>query len=220
MSKASAPVIDPQPAPAGNQDKLMEFYLTDFKDLSDKLEKTDNKIQFFVQLYIGIITASIALLAEKLILAGHYGLSGCFWLALGAMGYFVMEYVLSAFKLHGSYVNRLNDLRKNFLSQQGKNDGFIENYGYTEPIPPNSNGMTFWMIYFLQFTVSGFLGASVYCFAARSTLPDGNRECIAVAAVVLIYAVLYCLIRRRKKQMKAAYDKKYSKKDEQNGPEK
>lgn len=212
MSKTAAPAQKPEPAQAAGADKLMEFYLTDFKDLSDKLEKTDTKVQFFVQLYIGIITASIALLAEKLMLAGHYGFGGCFWLALGAMGYFVMEYALAGFRMHHNYVNRLNELRSNMLRHYGKDRKFIEAYGYTGSVPVGKSGMTAWMIHFLQAAAAGFLGASVYCFVSRSGLAAWSIPA-ALGTVALVLIGLELLIRYRFRKMGAG--KKEEKHDAQ-----
>lgn len=198
------------------QKGLLEFYMADFKDLSDKLEKTDGKIQFFVQLYIGIITASIALLSEKLMLAGHYLFSGLFWAALGSIGFFVMQYVTAGIRIHYNYVNRLNFLRSTILKQLGMDLRFIHDYDYTKPIRHKTNGMNYWLIYFLIFAVTVFYCACAACLV----LYEGYLLKDTLSAVVVVFlfvaSLIYCLVGKntlelmeKGEKLVAAYEKEF-----------
>ena len=149
-----------------NTKGLMDFLIADFKDLSEKLEATDKKVQFCVQLYITIITAILAAIGANLLKGEHnqvYLYISIFMFICSVVGEFIFLYMLSGQRIHFEYVNRLNYIRRIILKNNGKNDDFIKEYGYTNSIKPKRVGMNYYMIYLICLAIPVFAGATQYC---------------------------------------------------------
>ena len=175
-------------------EQRMEFYIEDFKDLSAKLEETDKKIQFSVQIYFGVVTACIAVLGNEF-LTNHYLLSSVFFIGLGICGIFVLLFVHYGMKLHNSYLNRLNTLRANMLAFTGQSQTEIDKYGYTSVIKPSNRGMTRVLIWALYFAISSFTAASVFYFLHNTFVSLYKSVLVAIFAFPITLLFIYILIR-------------------------
>lgn len=171
-----------------NKQELVHFLTVDFKDTSDKLESTDKKVQFFMQVYISLITAVLAAFAAGFIEEPTDNASlyvAAFMLAFALIGQFTLLYMLSGLKIHCEYINRLNYLRHEILSCIGKNRNFISKYGYTSSKQPEKSGMTYWMIY-LMILVSAIFSGFGIGFLVRHFMREKYPLCSVVVGSVLL----------------------------------
>ena len=187
---------------AGLDEKLADFYISELTDLTTKIENSDQRVQFFVQLYITIIAASVTLLAKELVYDRRYILCGFFWLALCIMGYYVFRYAIAGRSIHNEYINRSNHIRRTLLIHLRQKECAIEQYEYTSPKSNNPKGMSNWRIRFLQTCVASFGGAAVFFFLCHSAFTGiMNSFLISFVCLAVISALLEIVIQRANKEL-------------------
>jgi len=103
----------------GKNKSNLEFLINDFNDISEKLESTDKKIQFSIQLFGIVISALITLMGaiflsekENSISSFKYIIMLTFVFISIIMGEFIYYYNLCGHCTHSIYVNRMNIIRK------------------------------------------------------------------------------------------------------------
>ena len=139
---------------------LTEFLIEDFKDTSAKLESTDKKVQFMVQIYTALVTAIIT--ASLYFLANYFNninlsannfnnilvilnnnsvlktdsiifpIFGIILIFLLGFSICVYYYSLRGNYIHAIYLNRMNFLRNAIFKKTGNFPDQIENYFYTK----------------------------------------------------------------------------------------
>jgi len=136
-----------------NQEYLIKFYIEDFKTTSDKLESTDKKCQFIIQIYGSVVTILLSLMSilwDKSQLK-HHELEICIIFALLIIvGQFIHRYILIGNSIHTIYLNRMNQLRRLILDTCKLNDKTKQNYGFLSQVPASSKGMGYTMQNMLQ----------------------------------------------------------------------
>ena len=179
-----------------NKEKLIGFFLVDFKDISEKLESTDKKVQFCTQLYITLISAVLAAIGSGLLkqnnsYTGSITLYSAILLVIFyIIGQFVLCYMLSGQKIHTEYVNRLNTLRRLILENSGKHSDFIDSYGYTQKISPKWCGMNYFMIYLIFAVMLIFLIIASFCMKEYSQNICCFILCISITCIILILNII------------------------------
>ena len=164
-----------------SETSLTEFLIEDFKDTSAKLESTDKKVQFIVQIYTALVTAIIS--ASIFFLASHFskivnflknndGLktNNIFFLIFCIILLFlfgfavcVYYYSLKGNYIHAIYLNRMNFLRNVIFEKIGDYTGQIENFFYTKrSIIKVGMGET--LNKFLVFTISLYISVAIWIF--------------------------------------------------------
>lgn len=154
---------------------LIEFLIEDFKDTSAKLESTDKKIQFVVQIYAALVTiiisASIPSVSSNLFI-GPRGMlinasvkaifvSPIFFvivLFLAIFVVFVYCYSLRGGYAHTIYIARMNFLRNVIIKKIGVPPEQIKNFSYTQKKPPSKFGMGSTVCWFLAVNIGIYIG--------------------------------------------------------------
>ncbi len=176
---------------------IFDFLFMDFKEISEKLESTDKKVQFFIQIYVALIGASLTFIITFF---GNYGKSdsndfntqiylyifSAFFI-LFIISQFILLYVLSGQKLHSDYVCKLNIIRNLILRNLGQSELFVEYYGYTKCFSPRKTGMNNWMIYLIMFIMILFiLGGfwSIYNYTSNI-----GFYCIYIFVIIILLVI-------------------------------
>ncbi|MBL7087090.1 MAG: hypothetical protein ISS28_08390 [Candidatus Cloacimonetes bacterium] len=153
-----------------------EFLIEDFKDTSAKLESTDKKIQFIVQIYTAlvaaIISASLFFLANQFskiedILKNNeafktnniiFPLFFIILLFLIGFAICVYSYNIRGNYTHRIYISRLNFLRRVILEINEVSTDKIENFFYINKIATKV-GMGSVLNFFILFTINLYVYA-------------------------------------------------------------
>lgn len=184
---------------ASNCERTVEFLQLDFKEISAKLESTDKKMQFCVQLYITLITAVLAAQGEKLLEKlnkKEYLFLAVLMLVFYVIGQFILFYMLSGQKMHFEYVNRLNFIRRKIFEKNGEKKEFIESYGYTSHIEPKIAGMNYWMIYLVTSSIVSFAIISILLFREHYKLK--GLDGLSLILVVLFFNITIIVLNHSK----------------------
>jgi len=152
---------------------ITEFLIEDFKDTSAKLESTDKKVQFIVQIYVALIAAILS--ASLFFLANHFrkiekilnnGLKTdnivfpifiIILLFLFGFAVCVYLYSLRGNYTHSIYIARMNFLRYVIFKKIGNDNSQIENFFYTQKSKPTPIGMGNVVSLFLAFTIGLYI---------------------------------------------------------------
>jgi hypothetical protein len=126
--------------------EAINFYIEDFKDTSSKLESTDQKCQFTIQLFVSFTTITVsvfAVLSEKLDLLST-NINLWFYLVIAFLivsGECIFRYIVVGGYHHMIYVNRMNLLRVLILNACNLDEEIINNYSFNKIIKANNKGM-------------------------------------------------------------------------------
>lgn len=174
---------------------ILDFLFIDFKEISEKLEATDKKVQFFIQIYITLIGASLTFIVTYI---GKTDINNfntqtyfCIFLIsfiLFVISQLILCYVLSGQKLHTDYICKLNIIRCLILKNLKQTEDFIENYGYTKCFVPRKGGMNNWMIYLIIFIIILFVAIGFW------SLFNCTNNSFLRAMLILSYIVISGII--------------------------
>jgi len=160
---------------------MLDFLIMEFKEISEKLETTDKKVQFCTQLYITLITAIVAAAigAEAVFEIPNSNFCfGILFFVLYLMGQFVLFYMISGQRIHSDYLCRLNSIRYLILKKMNKSEKFIEAYGYTKCSVSKKSGMNDYMIYLSVALIGFFYALGAYI------IWDLSQDCWVKSGVI------------------------------------
>jgi len=126
---------------------IIDFLIEDFKDTSAKLESTDKKIQFIVQIYVALITAILS--ATLFFFANQFsdiiaitknpdGQNNILFLFMGVILFFFLGFSCCVYLYnqrgnftHRIYISRMNFLRNVILQKHKISTEKLENFYFT-----------------------------------------------------------------------------------------
>ena len=191
--------------------EVINFLIEDFKDTSGKLESTDKKVQFIVQIYTAIIsTVSSALI---FFLAKHYkaienvitnehrknALTAFVWpffliifMTIIAFNICIYIYSLKGVSIHYKYLNRMNILRRKIVDSliakfPDKLDG---NYSYTAKVCFAGDGMNMTVTIYISILINLYITlASFYLWVLIY-----NNYTISLCILLFGVNIVICLV--------------------------
>ena len=164
--------------------EITNFYELDFKDTSDKMENTDKKVQFWVQIYITLISSTIILFTSNI--KGFMESSEhkfVVFAVLYLLGQILFFYVLASHTTHTEYVCKMNTIRCLILSSLGKNKDFIKNYGFTKCNSPKKLGMTYSIIYL------ELIGTLVFAWLTTMTIVETTKHSCLYILLLIVFVI-------------------------------
>ena len=183
---------------------VTRFYELDFKDTSEKMENTDKKVQFWVQIYITLISSVLVLFNSNIpgFLESHNNKIIVFS-ALYLIGQILFCYVLASHSTHTEYVYKMNMIRCLLLLSSGMKKGFIENYGFIKCAATRKLGMTYSIIYL------ELVGTLVFAWMTINELVNKpSRQCMLFLLLILINIIVLLIHNKRLKNKATDYNKR------------
>lgn len=180
-----------------------DFYVEDFKNTSDKLESTDKKCQFIIQLFVSFATITISVLSVYVSANSQITIANI-WLLLILtfliiIGEYTFKYNVIGNYHHTVYVNRMNTLRVLILFTCNADKTIAENYSFSELIKAKSKGMGYGMLMLLNCIISLlFITAGIVLYLTQKDTMYCVFECIFIIVLMICIFLINVQFYRKK----------------------